>query len=548
MSSSARKILSLLLILSGLFGTACSGLNSLSSTESDAELYGDDDGPISLPVTIAKLEAPDALNITVELSSSSDLIRSLSATSAGTAAIEGAGDASDESGRAIHDPDATPFVLIYNHDTDEQTVAAVASDGSFSAEIAADAGESIGVYAITSSDLSAATSSPGIFYTVDSLGTVTVTVSNSGLINDDMPMSVAPDASVFFAVNGASDSYELWRRNLDGSLPERLLSGHAAAPLVAVSVSSGGVASEQSVLLLDRGVDLLLRPAGTEGDDESDWTTLLGDIGTIADDEDNQSTRAYRLQTIDEDTFLLKYPSSDGATQILKTLDLDGTTETILDGALGLGPTRLSSLNFSTPTSTSHLFLSYEDADTSRSYVFDLDLQGTEADFATGWSARVTLAETDEYDVLDLAATEDGTAVMLVRFVGSGAKKLLLLSSDGTVTVVADLSAQDVDLTNRIIVPRLPNGDPGIVACDENNGSASKRLLYYSLATVTATGGVFQIEPQVLVANEDLRSCRHFAVTSVGDALTLLHFFTAASETDSSQLSFVILEQSGVVP
>lgn len=111
----------LALVLCSWLGCAGSGLDGGSSTAIGNPDDGSDDvaqdslfeaGPIDIPVTIAKLEAPvpDRIAVTVQ-----------SSTSVSFKGLEG----------AIPNPSATPFVYVLNRETDQTTINPVNEDGSF---------------------------------------------------------------------------------------------------------------------------------------------------------------------------------------------------------------------------------------------------------------------------------------------------------------------------------------------------------------------------------------------------------------------------------
>ena len=79
-------------------------------------------GPVSIPVTIAKLDAPDPSNITVDVSGTSNS-ESVARASSSISLTGNAG--------ALPNPSATPQVYIYNSATAETKITDVKSDGSF---------------------------------------------------------------------------------------------------------------------------------------------------------------------------------------------------------------------------------------------------------------------------------------------------------------------------------------------------------------------------------------------------------------------------------
>lgn len=122
-------------LLLTLFLVHCGGAGGLSgSVDGDGESGGSgssgvnrlfEDGPIDIPVTIAKLEAPDPTNITVEIGGDSNLSPTLKNQSAETVTLTGLAG-------AMPDPTATPQVYMYS-ETNGTTLVDVNANGSFAA-------------------------------------------------------------------------------------------------------------------------------------------------------------------------------------------------------------------------------------------------------------------------------------------------------------------------------------------------------------------------------------------------------------------------------
>lgn len=542
------SIRSLVLTLSWLALTGCGGLSSSAEIASDST-SGDDatalfeDGPIDLPVTIAKLESPNPLNINVEFEDTSTT-NLLFSTNSLTAVFTGAGDANDETSRAVRDPSTTPYVLVYNHSTGDQTIANVAADGSFSAQIAADTQQTLGVYALTDSDSTTASASPGLYYVRDSLGSITVTVSNSDKINDDMPFSIAPDGSLLFSVTDDDNTYELWRRNVDGSLPERILDDYPVSLLFADGVSTAEVSDAQNIFVLDRGVDLSVREILGESDTDSldSWTTIIDGLETISSDNDNQITQTYAMRFLDADRVLIKHPSSDGTSDILEAMDSDGNRIAIIDGSQDFGPTQLTGLRFGFGTQANRTYVSFKDDSTQQTQIYLLDLSNVQnSSDGIAWQNRTTVLATNDFEVLALTSDSQGNAILLVQYTSTDVKKLLYLFQGGQTTEIADLDAQGINPAERIVLLSRDTLFNGIALCDEGVDDTSKQLLYYPIDTNLMSDQDNTTLPTQLTSNEELRSCRHLATTEINESYPVLSFFTAPSVDGSSQLSFILL-------
>lgn len=545
MSRTLPVLRSLAIALTWLVLTGCGGVISGAETADDSGAGSEEaglfeDGPIDLPVTIAKLESPNPLNITIEFSDTgtANLFTS-SATQ--TATFTGAGDADDEDGRAIHDPSATPYVLVYNSVTGEQNIVEVAADGSFSAQIAADTQQSLGLYALTAADTGIASASPGVYYVKDSLGTITVTVSNSDAINDDMPFSIAPNGSLLFSVNG-DNGYELWRRNIDGSLPDRLLTDHVDSILFAASVSTDQVGDLQNIFTLDRGVDLFIRMNVEDGeveDDITNWTTLIDGLGTIEASEDNQSTQSFAMTFLDANRILLKSPADDSSEK-LEVVDTDGNRVTVIDASQGYGPTQPTKIRFGLDNQVHQAYVAMKDGSSQQTQIYRLDLMndtGVGSDGAA-WQDRATVLLTTDFEVLSLAQDNQNNAILLAQHSQTDVIKLLYLTQGGGLIELANLSTQGIAPAARMVYLSSPEEFNGVALCEETS-ETSARLFYYSIDMQVSDGQAYDIEPTQLTSNEELRSCRHLEKNRINDSQVVLSFFTQPSADGASQLSFL---------
>lgn len=193
-----------------------------SSATSTAEAAGDaetqlfDSGPVDLPVTIAKLESPDATKIIVSTEaitpSQNAPLDSRFSTTDPTVAYTVTGAEG-----AIHDPDTTPYVYLENVNNSTDEFCEVEDDGSFSCAILGDLSDDLRLYASTTSDTDTAQMSPPLFIRVDSLGVTTIADTNSTNISADFSLHTDSRGNYYLVVviDGRSNFY---RRNVDGTL------------------------------------------------------------------------------------------------------------------------------------------------------------------------------------------------------------------------------------------------------------------------------------------------------------------------------------------
>jgi hypothetical protein len=203
----------------------CSGLSN--SVDSGVEVFGElesaetslyDQGPIDLPVTIAKLDSIDSALVTIEYSDSltQELLRSLasqSAVSSGGYVITG------EAG-AINVDQATKLFAL-NTSTSELTVLEIAADGSFVLEMEAEEGQVIALAPMV--DAEDQIGAP--IYADEENGVDTIALTNSDFLNPNVNIEVNPDGYAYFSAEALDGTYEIYRRNLDGTTLETVATG-----------------------------------------------------------------------------------------------------------------------------------------------------------------------------------------------------------------------------------------------------------------------------------------------------------------------------------
>lgn len=533
---------------SGVTSSAGTGdTASDADTLSDGETGLFDNGPIDLPVTIAKLESPNApfIELTVDEASSSpqlkttNALRQLTADTNYTCHFEGSGSATDASARAITDPTTTPYVLLYVPDTELTVIEDVASDGSFSADIACEIEQNVTVSALTAGELSSATSSPAVIFVVDELGTVTVSITNSDQINDAQPFGADPQGNVIFSVTNDDSSYTLWRRNLDGTLPDTLLENHDSQPIAVEAVSELEVSDDTppSIVLADREVDLTLIQEST--DDVFASSVLDSAIGIIDDDEDNGETKSYAILPIASDKVLVTHKNEDGNTRLLDMYRLDDSSVSSVISATPDGqPSSFASLLVAyTDLTETYVAVRRDGIETTNIFTIDIAVDGPEDEgiYETAWSARQTVILNLPYRVHSLNPTENRLFV-LVQDPSTEDYEVGVIDQ-GVYTSLINLSLSGITPYPGLMVDE--EGALGVV-CDEGGAGRDPA---FSLLTLAETQ---EIVP--LATPSKLRSCNHWRPTLLSTTNhRLLHFFTADEADSSAQMSFIDLTTNAIV-
>lgn len=275
--------------------TTDSTYDNLSDTETD--LY--EDGPVEMPVTIAKLESPDAYLIRTEIAETESCSTAYDFTISGEA----------QSIRNVSK------AYLYVPTTGESSVVELEADGSFGPLTVCSDDEVV----MSAMDDGETQVSPPLVFGLSAVEedgerrlTPILKDTNSVLLDGNFNVIVDDAGNFYMVLQYDSGLFSLVRKNTDGSLIETLLENHVAEPLQ-VSVISG---DKVVVLSLSGKISLLTRDAvlGT-------WSqsATLVDVGETT--FDFQQLQKYRVMlTGSEDAFLLRRPPNKG----------DGTLNTSL--------------------------------------------------------------------------------------------------------------------------------------------------------------------------------------------------------------------------
>ena len=330
-------------------GTTTNSASADALSDQETGLF--EDGPVDLPVTIAKLESPDVTKIVVSAdpvspSVSAPLNNSRYSTTDPTVAYTVTGAAG-----AVHDPVVTPYVYLFNDNNDVDEFCEVSSNGSFSCAVLGDLADDLYLFASTASDLSTAEMSPPLHIVMDDFGVVAVGDTNSTGISADF--SVATDSSgnyYLIVLNSTTGLSNFYRRNVDGSLLQTIWTeDDAESVLTPTKIES---INENFVIFFDQDGKLhQVQLTETNASIATSFltgvkprftlTTDVTDIDSLNDNLDDQSPSigGYRLQVIyDSATHTIPeyivayYPylfaSNGSAAAVLQVSETDGILNT----------------------------------------------------------------------------------------------------------------------------------------------------------------------------------------------------------------------------
>lgn len=528
--------------------TTGSAIDALDSDE--ASLFSD--GPVSLPVTIAKLQSPNSEQIALSVTElgTSNLVRSSTLKALNTdetysCEFTGNGHETDSTLRAIPDPTTTPYVLIYNAISATSVIESVATDGSFSATIDCHIEENLAVAALTSDSLTTAQASPYVIFSVDELGTITITITNSNLINEDQPFGADPYGSIIFSVIEDDGTYTVWRRNLDGSLPDRLLENHVLEPIAVVAMADTETEDsviDPTVVLVDRGVNLTKIE---ESDDGEIFTasTLADAIGTIPDEENNGQTKRYGILPIAVDRVLLARPTADDATRVLEVYwTSDGTVTTVIGATPNGQATAFADMKIAFKN-LAHTTVAVRTVGETTTHIYMISLIGDGEDaqevFESAWQNKTDFILNLPYYVHSLNPTNSGVYV-LAESPTTGKYELGRITQSGGYTTLINVTDAGLNPYPRIFV--VSDGSSAIL-CDQGEvpGESDARFLLIDLSD-TSDGFVD------FATNSKLRSCNHMRATTMqSTGNRLLHFFTQEEGDTSAQMSYINLTTNEIV-
>ena len=199
---------------SSLGGESGGGFDELDDAESG--LY--DDGPVDLPVTIAKLDSLNSELVTIEYSDSLTQLLTRGEP-ANQTAVDSGYIITGEAGAVDLDQATKLFAL--NTSTAELTILEVETDGSFELEIEAEEGQVIALAPMVEAEDQIGAP----IYADEENGVDTIALTNSNYLNPNVNIEVNPDGYAYFSAEVADGTYEIYRRNLDGTPLEVVAAG-----------------------------------------------------------------------------------------------------------------------------------------------------------------------------------------------------------------------------------------------------------------------------------------------------------------------------------
>ena len=210
--------------------SGCSGVSSSLGGEAGGEfdeLDGAesglfDDGPVDLPVTIAKLDSLNSELVTIEYSDS--LTQQLTKGSPVNQTAADSGYTITGAAGAVNVDQASKLFAL-NTSTGELTILEVESDGSFDLAIAAEEGQVIALAPMVDAEVDAEDQIAPPIYADEENNVDTIALTNSDYLNPYVNIEVNVDGYVYFSAEVVDGTSEIYRRNLDGTTLETVATG-----------------------------------------------------------------------------------------------------------------------------------------------------------------------------------------------------------------------------------------------------------------------------------------------------------------------------------
>lgn len=418
------------------------------------------DGPVDLPVTVAKLDSPDIEKITITVTGSPAQLTTGAPPSLQSGnrrfVIEG-------SASAVYEED-TPKLIAFaissglNVDNDSRTITTVAEDGSFSVEIGAD--EDVLFAGLTDDET---TMSPFLLVKQDPVtGHFVIITTNSN--NIDKTGQLTTDASGFYYLTltetGGTQSFI--RRNIDGTEVQLIKSG------ITDPVNRVSAPTQNAVATLTDGGDLnLILPSSLPSLVHADASHLeIVSLTTLLDS--GYDTAQAKLELTTDNSGLFVSESGDNSRMNYVRAQSGLVIPVITSGHYDDVKMALS------PDSTDlYVFYLHEGA-----YVLSLADMSTSG-IRSNWANRNTLTEIIRDEILTLEASNNDTVVFSAD--NSGTTELYYFNATDETVAINDTNLDAAVYTNPIIA-----ADGSVIfACQMGNESAStpNQIVYHRPGT-----------------------------------------------------------------
>lgn len=514
----------------GLDLTGSSGAAPVEEiTDQESELYSD--GPIDLPVTIAKLDAPDAQKVSVSVTGgpsfdigASELSRGgpLAADDDAVMTITGEAGAVD----IAQTPDLIAYVSdAAGIDLSSETIVEAGSDGSFRIVIPiSDINQKVVFAGVTADIAYSSTFLTVATQIVEEDGSerrnYVIVTTNTDMLNSGQTAMSDGSGYYYLSLDESSSSHVLMRRNLDGTQAQILEESSSVAfdHVTALSENKIAYVNEDGTLKLSvpSSIPLSLATGDAVAPQETTVTSLTKVLASL----DNYEPDATKIMVVeDEDAVVLSQFGTELGVSYIRT-----TSGTLTD------------LIESPPYDDIRVALSI-DQDVLYAFVLDdgtyslysVDLSGS---IVSAWSAKVLLAELPELAQVNALDAADDGKVVIDAVTASGAREILLW--DGSSMSVLNDPATDA---NEYANPRISRDGALVVACKLGAAGEGNQIAAFRPGTDVA--GVLHD----VTSEADFNVCDERQGSLYADPNNFLHFYRSNADGSNPQHAILNLSQ-----
>lgn len=538
------------LILDGNFSTATDDPVTASGneddleafSESEAELFGE--GPIEVPVGMAKLESPDPALVNVTVTETGGVVESGSsylryAIAAGSNVRF---DFEFQAG-ALPDPgDTTPKAFLYNVQTGRQTVILANADGSGTGRIVGVQGDRILLASMNDRETAI---SPFYVYDVDLDGIVSVTETNArNLASFTRLITDNKNNSYFTTIKDTMPAtYNFWRRNRDGSLAELIAANLTREPRYIDVVDGNRI----SVLFEDGMISVFVLNSVLPAD------SLSPQLAVTSENVDGSLFTEFALGSNGDGPLgpadapqgrrLIMLNSQQGVLSVVPPMALDGHQNPYLVRFIPLqttgGPNEVVDLvntqEFDRAVvakgGNNKIFIFARPVGKTHFTLFQIELRGP-SDAATAWADRVTIIPSFSGFITYMSAANNNTLVFSVQ---DGVGNINYWYWDGSqATMMVNLKEEGLNYSERFFLTR--DGD-SLVTCDLGEEDETHQLVRHRIGVYPQ--GVFVFLTDYLESSSCSAQGDSYSVDSMG----ILHFLRYDQKTDTFQKAHLDLEK-----
>lgn len=295
----------LFLIIFFVTFASCGGVQSGSDSANSDGAAGFTNGPVDIPVTIAKLEAPDVGNIDVEVGGASNMTTPLLIKNASTTTVTITGRAG-----AIVNPTTEPQVYILNVETNEAQTKDTNADGSFATFTVTGSIDTIVVAGFNGTSISVP-----VFLKIAEGQYIWILTNSDSLISSSL---ISSGSTIYMAANGSglSSLTKAGTKSADSSTSEIIALG------IAGTFSSKGTVDCAVDEINTDSANLLVRCDGTFylHDGTSTFNKSCEVAGTVIEVDYNDDGDGTLYAAVATDTSIVLCNTSTGVTSTLHTL------------------------------------------------------------------------------------------------------------------------------------------------------------------------------------------------------------------------------------